>query len=323
MYNKISLLIPVYGVEKYIERCARSLFGQTYQNIEYIFVDDCTKDSSIAVLKKVLDDYPFRKEQVTIIHHNFNKGLSAARNTAFNHATGDYIIHVDSDDYLELDAVRLLCKCIETEYADVVVFDNYCVYGNRIVENHQHIPNDKTSYIKNLIERKNQSSIWGKMFLRKLVLDSGVQSVESVNFGEDYAVVPRLMYYAKKIVKLDECLYYYVRYNKGSYTNNIALQSVNELYLANNVLEHFFSEQEDCYLYNNSISLSKLRIQAYLLKISDRTLWDYIRQLNIEPIHEHSHLPLFDKILLKLLSGKRYRILSFIVYMYRRMIKLK
>ncbi len=87
MYNKISLLIPVYGVEKYIERCARSLFGQTYQNIEYIFVDDCTKDSSIAVLKKVLDDYPFRKEQVTIIHHNFNKGLSAARNTAFNHAT--------------------------------------------------------------------------------------------------------------------------------------------------------------------------------------------------------------------------------------------
>lgn len=68
MYNKISLLIPVYGVEKYIERCARSLFGQTYQNIEYIFVDDCTKDSSIAVLKKVLDDYPFRKEQVTIIH---------------------------------------------------------------------------------------------------------------------------------------------------------------------------------------------------------------------------------------------------------------
>lgn len=99
MYNKISLLIPVYGVEKYIERCARSLFGQTYQNIEYIFVDDCTKDSSIAVLKKVLDDYPFRKEQVTIIHHNFNKGLSAARNTAFNHATGDYIIHVDSDDY--------------------------------------------------------------------------------------------------------------------------------------------------------------------------------------------------------------------------------
>ena len=110
--------------------------------------------------------------------------------------------------------------------------------------------------------------------------------------------------------------------SEGNRDEAIAIDQ-NELYLANNVLEHFFSEQEDCYLYNNSISLSKLRIQAYLLKISDRTLWDYIRQLNIEPIHEHSHLPLFDKILLKLLSGKRYRILSFIVYMYRRMIKLK
>ncbi|WP_455664030.1 glycosyltransferase family 2 protein [Phocaeicola sp.] len=323
MCTKISLLIPVYGVENYIERCARSLFGQTYQNIEYIFVDDCTKDSSIDVLKSVLNDYPFRKKQVAVIHHNSNKGLSAARNTAFSHATGDYIIHVDSDDYLELDAVRLLCEFAETECADVVVFDNYCVYGNRIVENHQHIPNDKTSYIKNLIERKDQSSIWGKMFLRKLVLDSGVQSFENVNFGEDYAVVPRLMYYAKKIVKLDKYLYYYVQYNKESYTNNITLKSINELYVANNMLEHFFSGQKDYYLYNNSISLSKLRIQVYLLKVSNKTLWNYIEQLNAEPIHEYSYLPLFDKILLKLLKNERYRTLSFIVYAYRQMIKLK
>lgn len=323
MCIKISLLIPVYGVENYIERCARSLFGQTYQNIEYIFVDDCTKDSSMVVLRKVLDDYPFRKEQVTIIHHDSNKGLSAARNTALGNATGDYIIHVDSDDYLELDAIRLLCEFAETKCADIVVFDNYCVYGNRIVENHQHIPNDKVSYIKNLIERKSQSSIWGKMLSRRLVLDSGVHSVENVNFGEDYAVVPRLMYYAKKIAKFDECLYYYVRYNKESYTNNITLKSINELYVANNVLEHFFSKQKDYYLYNNSIVLSKLRIQAYLLKVSNEALWNYIMQLYAEPIFGYSYLPLFDKVLLKLLKGKRYRTLSFIVCVYRQIIKLK
>lgn len=67
--KKVSILVPVYGVEKYIERCARSLFEQTYDNIEYIFVDDCTKDRSIEILQKVLEDYPNRKKQVEILHH--------------------------------------------------------------------------------------------------------------------------------------------------------------------------------------------------------------------------------------------------------------
>lgn len=323
MCTKISLLIPVYGVEIYIEHCVRSLFEQTYQNIEYIFVDDCTKDNSVDVLKRVLDDYPFRKKQVTIIHHNSNKGLSAARNTAVSHATGDYIMHVDSDDYLELDAIQLLCDLVKAKCADVVVFDNYCAYGNRFVRNCQSIPNDKISYIKNLIERKQQSSIWGKMFLRKLVVDSGVQSIADVNFGEDYAVVPRLMYYAKKIVKLDKCLYYYVQDNKKSYTNNVTLKLINELCVANSVLECFFCKQDDHCLYDNSIVLSKLRIQAYLLKVSDKTLWNYIMGLYAESSSWYSYLPLLDRTLLKLLKNERYGLLSFLIYIYRKMKGLK
>ena len=69
--KKVSILVPVYGVEKYIERCARSLFEQTYDNIEYIFVDDCTKDRSIGILQKVLEDYPNRKNQVKILQFLF------------------------------------------------------------------------------------------------------------------------------------------------------------------------------------------------------------------------------------------------------------
>ena len=95
---KVSILVPVYGVEKYIERCARSLFEQTYEDLEYIFVDDCSPDNSIEILKNTLENYPKRKEQVKIIHHDKNQGLSGARNTALSHATGDYVIFVDSDD---------------------------------------------------------------------------------------------------------------------------------------------------------------------------------------------------------------------------------
>ena len=88
----VSILVPVYGVEKYIERCARSLFEQTYENLEYIFVDDCTPDKSIEILKRVIEDYPNRKNQVRIIHHEHNRGLAAARNTALDAATSEFYL---------------------------------------------------------------------------------------------------------------------------------------------------------------------------------------------------------------------------------------
>ena len=110
--KKVSILVPVYGVEKYIKRCARSLFEQTYDNIEYIFVDDCTQDRSIDILEEVLKEYPNRKNQVKILHHAKNRGLSASRNTALDASTGDYLMHVDADDYLHVDAIALLIKHI-------------------------------------------------------------------------------------------------------------------------------------------------------------------------------------------------------------------
>ena len=103
---KVSMLIPIYGVEKFIERCAISLFEQTYQNIEYIFVNDCTKDDSINVLERVINRYPNRKPFVRIINHAQNKGLAGARNTAVANATGEFIMHVDSDDYVDKEIVR-------------------------------------------------------------------------------------------------------------------------------------------------------------------------------------------------------------------------
>lgn len=116
----VSILVPVYSVEKYIERCARSIFEQTYQNLDIVFVDDCTPDKSIEILRRVLDDYPERKAQTRIIRHEHNQGLAAARNTAVAAATGTFLTHVDSDDWLELDAVEeLVKKQVETGVAFV------------------------------------------------------------------------------------------------------------------------------------------------------------------------------------------------------------
>ena len=117
---KVSVCIPVYGVEKYIEKCARTLFEQTLQEIEYIFVDDCTQDRSMEILQKVLEEYPHRKAQVKIIHHEKNGGLVAARNTALKHVSGEYVIHCDPDDWVELDLYEIMYHEAVAQGADMV-----------------------------------------------------------------------------------------------------------------------------------------------------------------------------------------------------------
>ena len=103
---KISVLVPVYGVEKYIARCAESLFGQTYEDLEYVFVDDCTTDRSMAVLHEVMERWPGRKGQVRILRNDSNRGIGYTRQRLIDVATGDYVTFVDSDDYLPPRAIE-------------------------------------------------------------------------------------------------------------------------------------------------------------------------------------------------------------------------
>lgn len=97
---KVSVLVPVYGVEKYIERCAVSLFEQTHRDMEYVFVNDCTPDRSISILRSVIERYPDRARQVRIIDNEVNRGVGATRAVAIAAATGECIMHADSDDYM-------------------------------------------------------------------------------------------------------------------------------------------------------------------------------------------------------------------------------
>lgn len=122
---KISVLIPVYNVEKYIERCILSVLGQTMQNgVEVIILNDCTPDCSMAIIQKVLNSH-LRKNGMTIhiIKHEQNRGQAAARNTLIRHAKGEYLLFIDSDDYVDSDMLeKMYEKAIETE-ADIVMVD--------------------------------------------------------------------------------------------------------------------------------------------------------------------------------------------------------
>lgn len=120
---KVSVIIPVYGVEKYIERCARSLFEQTLDDIEFIFVNDCTLDNSINVLETTLEEYPKRKSQVQIINFEQNQGAAKAREIGMKTANGEYIIHCDSDDWVVKEAYETLYNIAKASESDMVICD--------------------------------------------------------------------------------------------------------------------------------------------------------------------------------------------------------
>ena len=117
---KVSVIVPVYKVEAFIGRCIRSLIEQTLQETEFIIVDDCTPDDSISVVQKIIRDYPERKRQFKIIRHDVNKGLPAARNSGLAIATGEYIFHCDSDDFVEREMLEQLYQTAKKGDADIV-----------------------------------------------------------------------------------------------------------------------------------------------------------------------------------------------------------
>lgn len=309
---KVSLLIPVYGVEKYIEKCAVSLFEQTYEDIEYIFVDDCTPDNSMNVLSGVIERYPKRKDHTRIIHHDCNKGLAQARNTALEAATGDFVLNVDSDDYLELQAIERLCAVADKKKADVVVFGFYSVYvkGRVACPNMYHFV-DKESYLKSLLEKKNTSCVWGKFMARELYRKTGIRAISGLNQGEDYAVIPRLLYYAEHIVMIEDCLYNYVQYNNEAYTKSFKREHIDDLLWADSVLCDFFLSVSENHSYESTLYRAKLRTKTYMLKIA-HTLADIqdISKVYLDiPQKYYKDLSIADRVILELVHLKCYRLI--------------
>jgi len=122
---KVSFIIPVYGVEEYIERCCISIFEQSYKNFEVVFVNDCTKDNSEQIVLNVIERYRHLGIHTSIIRHETNKGISATREDGQNAATGEYILYVDSDDYISTEMLEVLVNRAEQTNADIVYCDYY------------------------------------------------------------------------------------------------------------------------------------------------------------------------------------------------------
>ena len=116
----VSIIVPIYNVEKYIEKCATTLLEQDYNNIEYIFVNDCSPDRSMKILKDIIEKYPNRKDDIKIINNIKNSGSSLTRKYGLDASTGKYILFVDSDDWIDIDMVSKMYNAAESNNADIV-----------------------------------------------------------------------------------------------------------------------------------------------------------------------------------------------------------
>lgn len=215
--SKVSVIIPVYGVEKYIERCARSLFEQTLDDIEYLFIDDCTPDNSIGILTNVLEEYPNRKSQVIIHRMEKNSGQAAVREWGLRNATGEFIIHCDSDDWVDTDMYRKMYDKAIQDNADYVICDYAVSDGIKILNKVKGChTTSKELLIQNFICLKDAVPLWNKLIKRNIIEKEIIPT--KYNVGEDYLQSINFLLNSSNISYVPQSFYNYF-ININSITN--------------------------------------------------------------------------------------------------------
>ena len=277
---KVSVLVPIYGVERYIAQCATSLMEQTYEDVEYIFVNDCTRDESVARLTEVVDRYPGRRSQVRIINHEQNMGLAMARLTALNSATGDAVIIVDSDDYVDITMVEKLVAAQLSTGASIVD-GGYGIVSNGVVDKEfmpLHI-NDK-AYLKTILcQNVEPNRIWGRLIMKSLFENNSIAFTLGIDYCEDFSVLPRLLVNARRSW-VDECLYFYRDDNSDSYTKNITTKNAVSFLKAQQLVGEYFMTHALWHDYSCAAQLGWVNV------------WRFSRRFNVDKALVDEHFKL-------------------------------
>ncbi|MGN0229270.1 MAG: glycosyltransferase family 2 protein [Muribaculaceae bacterium] len=221
---KVSVIIAVYGAEKYIEKCARSLFEQTLDDIEYIFVDDCTPDKSMEVLESVIAEYPYRKSQVKIIHNQANLKLGSTRRVGFIAASGEYIISCDPDDWIEHNMYELLYNKAIEDKADIVVCDFFHEYSNNTAIEHYEPITPPILCINMSIQNNYWWTLCNRLISHNFIDKHQLLPMPGLNYLEDIFMSIRCYCLANSISYVPIPLYHYRRNNESSILNTSSIR---------------------------------------------------------------------------------------------------
>lgn len=272
---KISIIVPMYNVEKYLVKCVKSIINQSYKNIEIILVDDGSTDKS----GKIAEDLKVSDDRIKVYHKN-NGGLSDARNYGIDRATGDFILFVDSDDYINITMIEELAKIIKKTNADIICFNLLSVKEDEtLANNNAYCIGDTKKYFTMIykdalidnIYRKHiryeaPSKIYKKYILDEIKFTKGI-------YAEDFDSFYKFLKVAKKIVYYDSNLYYYVQ-RKGSIMHEKSQKFYADEY---NIEKKFYREVNSIIEYKRDFCWNSTR---YFKKMS--RIYSYITNQNLQ-----------------------------------------
>ena len=242
---KLSIIVPVYGVEKYIDKCLNSLVKQSLKEIEIIVVNDGTKDNSQKIIDKYVKKYPDKIKS----YIKENGGQGSARNYGLEKANGEYIGYVDSDDFVEKDMYKKLYNKAKENNYDIVVCGNYNVSEDYQNKNIDTFINNYNTDLENIFFGK--MAVWNKIYKRDILIKNKLEFKEKVWY-EDLAFTLKAIMDSNTFAFIDEPLYDYL-IREGSTMNNSNVQRNLEIldafndilsYIQNNKKEEYFSKIE-------------------------------------------------------------------------------
>ncbi len=262
----ISVIIPVYNVEKYLDKCIQSVVNQTYENLEIILVDDGSPDNC----PKICDEYAKKDKRIKVVHKE-NGGLSDARNAGIKYSNGEYLTFIDSDDYIVDNYVEFLYNLIIKENADISMGKHYIVYPNKTINaftGEYFVMNSHDCLEKMLYGEDVDVSAWAKLYKRKLF--------DKIEFPvgrlfEDSATTYKLIDKANKVAFSSQPIYYYV-IRKNSITNNKFNEKKMDLIIStkemgNYVMNKYSDLKNAC---NRRVMYSYLSTLTQLVKTNEK-----------------------------------------------------
>ena len=265
----ISVIIPVYNVEKYLEECVNSVLVQTYKNIEIILVDDGSTDSS----GQLCDSFAEKHSNIKVIHQK-NAGLSDARTAGLQRTTGKYVYFLDSDDYIAETALEKLCLIAEADASDIVFFDAHSFLDeNRDAEikqtylrMHKYMAQSGIIVFKQMqLYEEYHSAVWAMLLKREFLLKNSISFISGIYY-EDMAFTFEALCLAEKVSQCAECLYFR-RYRQ----NSIMTSKKNIKYFDSTVILYKHILQ---FIENNKLS-ENAAVKKYITRISFNVFNNY------------------------------------------------
>lgn len=272
---KISVIITIYNREKYIEDCARSLFEQTLDSVEFVFVDDASIDQSVALLYNLLENYPTRKPQTKIIRMETNGGRAVARQTGLDNVSGEYIIHVDSDDWVDYDMLEKLYERAKETHADIVgcnVTHEYRSYKRLFCQDYS---NDMDENIRRLLNGKIFPSLCTSLTRTSLIKDNQIAFPQGLDTGEDLLFNLSLYLHANKVVGIDNPFYHY-RHTEDSGSFKHTEKSINSVIEVSRRIENLMRETGNYEKYEHEILFRKFSMKCALITKFDNQAYNQL-----------------------------------------------